>query len=110
MAYFRSAQVPFAALVLTKEAQNLKFDDFQVIEMKKTIDNNNPDTYSWLCYLLSLPNDHLIAETPIKFEKYDENNKKSEQIFTEIQKINNLDLAFVASSLQGLYDTPRRNA
>ena len=62
VAYLQSAQVPFAALVRTSEVGILSFEGVQVITMDRKIDNTSENTYSWLCYLLYLPNDHLFAK------------------------------------------------
>ena len=45
VAYLRDADMPFDALVMTKEVSNFKFEGMQVIEIDKVIDNNSLDTY-----------------------------------------------------------------
>ena len=45
VAYLRDAEMPFDALVMTKEVSNFKFEGMQVIEIDIVIDNDSLDTY-----------------------------------------------------------------
>ena len=71
VAYFRSAQVPFTALVRTNRASTLIFEKIQVNKVNTKIDDVSENMCVSLFYLLLLQNDFLSAKNHTKINKND---------------------------------------